>query len=107
MIVDSRNTAIVAYVSIVGWIIAFAAGEKNDEFAKYHLNQGLVLSLAEIIVSGVLGVLSGFPFIGWIFKMSMAILGVLYIILVIYGAINAANNENKPLPIIGEITILR
>ena len=44
---DKKVTGIVAYLTIIGWIIAYIAGDK--EGAKFHLNQGLVIALCGII----------------------------------------------------------
>ena len=40
---DKKVTGIVAYLSWIGLIIAFCAGDK--EGAKFHLNQALVIFL--------------------------------------------------------------
>lgn len=37
---DKKTTGIVSYITLIGWLIAFCAGDK--EGAKFHLNQSLV-----------------------------------------------------------------
>ena len=44
---DARTTSIVAYITWIGLIIAFVAGDK--EGAKFHLNQALVIALAALL----------------------------------------------------------
>ena len=44
---DKKTTGIVAYLTWVGLLIAFIAGDK--EGAKFHLNQSLVIWIGGII----------------------------------------------------------
>lgn len=54
---DKKVTGILAYITWIGWLVAFFAGDK--EGAKFHLNQALIVNIAQIII-GVLGVI---PFV--------------------------------------------
>ena len=38
---DKKTTSWVSYITFIGWIIAYLAGDK--EGAKFHLNQSLVI----------------------------------------------------------------
>ena len=85
--------AVVAYFTWIGWLIAFLLSKDSDnELVKFHLNQSLVLL--------IFGLLSMIPKIGWIINI------VVFIFFVI-GVINAAKKECNPLPIIGDINILK
>lgn len=95
---DKKTTGIVAYLTWVGLIIAFVAGDK--EGAKFHLNQSLVIWIGGIIS----GVLRYIPFIGWIFS---SILGIFLFVCVIIGLIGAIKEEDKEAPLIGGIKILQ
>lgn len=53
---DAKTTSIVAYITLIGLIIALCAGDK--EGARFHLNQALVIWL--------FGLLSVIPCIGQI-----------------------------------------
>jgi uncharacterized membrane protein len=90
-------TGIVAYIGIIGWLIAFLAGDK--EGAKFHLNQALVLN----IISIVLSILSNIKFIGII----ASLLSIVVLVFAIIGIVSAAKNQEKALPIIGGIKILK
>ena len=87
---DQKTTSIVAYITWIGLIIAFCAGDK--EGAKFHLNQALVIFLFSL--------LSIIPCIGWIW-------GIFMIVCWIMGLIAAINQEEKKVPLIGEIQILK
>ncbi len=87
---DKKVTGIVAYLSWIGLIIAYCAGDK--EGAKFHLNQALVIclfSLGSII-----------PFIGWIWAIFMVVCWVM-------GLIYAIQEQEKEVPVIGKIRIIK
>ena len=81
---------VVAALVVIGLIIAFCAGDK--EGAKFHLNQALVIFLFSL--------LSIIPCIGWIW-------GIFMIVCWIMGLIAAINQEEKPVPLIGNIKIIK
>ena len=54
---NAKVTGIVSYISWIGWIVAFLAGDK--EGAKFHLNQSLILMIAMMVVS-ILSAFGGF-----------------------------------------------
>lgn len=87
---DTKTTSILAYITIIGWLIAFLAGDK--EGAKFHLNQGLVLFLF-----GLLGVI---PVLGQLWT-------IFIFVCLIIGLIGAINGEEKEVPLLGKIRILK
>lgn len=97
---DAKTTGIIAYLTWVGWLIAFFAGEKEDSFAKFHLNQALVLLLGSLIVSFI----SPIPIIGWLVGI---VAGIAMFVFWIIGFIGACQGEEKPVPLIGGIQILK
>lgn len=79
---------------------------KDSKFAMYHANQGLVLLLSFIVLNIV------FTFLGTILFffggfLLWSIPGLVSLVLGVIGIMNALNGEMKPLPIIGEITLLK
>ena len=102
---DKTVTGVLAYLGPILWIIAFVAGDK--EGAKMHMNQGLVLIICEVI-TGVVSSFSGFiPLIGWAFGVLGGLLGIAVLVFIIMGIISVFNNDNKELPIIGQIKLLK
>lgn len=87
---DKKTTSIVAYITWIGLIIAFCAGDK--EGAKFHLNQALVIFLFSL--------LSIIPCVGWIWAIFMLVCWIM-------GLIAAINQEEKEVPLIGGIKILK
>jgi uncharacterized membrane protein len=96
---DKKATSIVAYLTIVGWLIAYLAGDQKG--AKFHLNQGLVLGLASIIGSIVFRFI---PILGWIISPLWSLAVFVFCIL---GILQAVNGEEKELPIVGGIHLLK
>lgn len=87
---DAKTTSIVAYLTWIGLIIAVVAGDK--EGAKFHVNQALVIMLFSL--------LSIIPCIGWIW-------GIFMLVCWIMGLMAAINQEEKEVPLIGKIKILK
>ncbi len=95
---NNKLMAAISYIWILFLVPLFAA--KDDAFARYHANQGLVLFLVSIAL-GIIGVI---PFIGPIIA---AIGGIVTFVFTILGIINALKGEMKPLPFIGGIEIIK
>lgn len=87
---DTKTTGIVAYLTWVGLLIAFLAGDK--EGAKFHINQALVIALFMLP--------SAIPFIGWLW-------GIFMIVCWFMGLMAAINQEEKEVPLIGKIHIIK
>lgn len=76
---------------------------KITKSSGFHLNQALVLFLANVVWGIVAKILAFIPILGWI------ALGVGYLVLFVFwvmGLVSAIQGEEKPLPLIGEIHIL-
>lgn len=87
---DAKTTGVVAYLTWIGLIVAFCAGDK--EGAKFHINQSLVIMLFSLI--------SLIPCLGWIW-------GVFMIVCWFIGFIGALNGEEKEVPLIGSIRLIK
>ena len=95
---NNKLLAAISYIWILFLVPLFVA--KDDAFARFHANQGLLLFLVSI----VLGIIAIIPFVGAIIS---AIGGVVTFIFMILGIINALKGEMKPLPFIGGIEIIK
>ena len=95
---NNKLLAAISYIWILFLVPLFAA--KDDAFARYHANQGLVLFL----VSVALGIIALIPLIGTIISI---IGGIATFVFMILGIINALKGEMKPLPLIGGIEIIK
>lgn len=87
---DKRTTDIVAYITPIGLILALVLGAREE--SRFHLNQALVIWL--------FGLLSGIPCVGWLW-------GIFCFICAVMGFISAINGEEKEVPLIGRIRLLK
>ncbi len=94
---NRKTTGIVSYFTVVGWLIAFCFGDREN--AGFHLNQSLVLHLCLMAVS----VISRLPFVGGFH----GILHLLFFAFWIVGLVHACNDRDAEVPLIGGIHILR
>ena len=90
---EKKNTtmAVVAYLL---FFIPLLTEAKDDPFVKFHVKQGLVLLVAELIAMAV----SRIPVLGWF----SGLLGLGVFFLLIIGILNALKGQEKPLPVIGQ-----
>lgn len=102
---SKKATGIVAYITIIGWLVAYLAGDK--EGAKVHLNQGLVLAIAVIVNNLISMILGGIPVIGFIIGILCWVISIVLLVLIIVGIVYAATDKDAELPIIGAIKILK
>ena len=79
----------------------------NDEFAKFHANQALVVLLAVIIGEVVFGILSIIPAVGIVFSILCGVFGLLMLIFCILAILGVVREETYELPIIGKIKLLK
>jgi uncharacterized membrane protein len=91
----NTGMAVLSYLSILV-VIPLISDAKNDLFVKFHVKQGLVLLISEVIGWVFLAV----PFVGWFLA---PVLQLIFLILIIIGIMNAVNGQTKELPIIGHL----
>ncbi len=93
---EGKNIAIIAYITIVGLIIAFVMNnDKKNAFAAFHIRQSLGLGITGLAV----GILSLIPYLGWIIYL-LGILALLY--MWIMGLMNAINEKEQTVPFLGD-----
>ncbi|MBO4319063.1 MAG: hypothetical protein J5857_01170 [Treponema sp.] len=96
---NDKLFGILAYIFIL-WIIGLVVEpEKNHAFVKNHVNNGILLTIASVIVS----IISRIPFIGWIIGL---ILGIGLFVLWLLGIIAAAQGNKYKIPVIGDSLVL-
>lgn len=98
----NRNTAIIGYITIIGWIIAYLSYRKSTDksaLVKYHLNQSLGIVILSVLLSIVsVTLLSILPSLGTV----MYLLSFVPLVFMLLGIITAANEVQRPVPVIGK-----
>ncbi len=100
---NAKATGIIGYLMPILFFLPMVMDMKNNDFAMYHANQQLNLLLFWVIGNIVSWILM-FILIGFLL---WAIIWIFGVILVIMGIINVVNEEKKPLPLIGGISLLK
>ncbi|MGJ1432455.1 DUF4870 domain-containing protein [Sphingobacterium spiritivorum] len=98
---DRKTTAIISYITIIGWLIAYFQykDKTKDAFVNYHLKQSLGISIISILLGLVLNIVV-------IAVPALAVLtyaNIFILILWILGIVNASKEEMKPVPVVGSI----
>lgn len=102
---DKKVVATVAVFPIL-FLIYFIAG-KDSAYVRYCANQGLIFTILGIIISVVANVIGFIPIIGFIVGIVFWLIDLAILILTIYQMIGAFKGTIKPLPVIGDVEILK
>ncbi|MFH6991543.1 DUF4870 domain-containing protein [Flavobacterium sp. FlaQc-48] len=99
---NNKTLSILSYITIIGWIVAYVKSKEvtpKSDLVTYHLKQGfgifLISFIINIILSVVVSIVPALFFLSYV--------GYAILILWIFGIINAANEQKKPIPVIGKI----
>ena len=92
---DKKTTALVSYITLIGWLIAFFTGKDDaDDFVKFHFRQSLGLHITSFVFGIVLGIIvSIVPALNF-----LGLISLVFLVLMILGAMNANKGEKIPLP---------
>ncbi len=101
---NKKTTDIVAYITIVGWLVAYFAGTREE--SKFHLNQGLIVAILSTAIAVIATILGIIPVMGHIIGLVAWILDLCFLALMIIGIINAYNEKEQELPLIGGIKLI-
>jgi len=94
----NRVFGILAYIGILFLVGLFAA--KDSKWAKFHVNQGIILCICAVAVSVTLALLGLIPYVGIVFRILNWVCYVGFCALMVIGIINAATGKAKELPLI-------
>ena len=90
---NSKALAIITYITLIGWIIAFALNNKQKNLlVSYHQRQSLGIQLIYFSTAFLISLTT-------LANLQVLFLGVF--ILMIIGISNASNQKKKPLPMVG------
>ena len=97
---NNKTAAIVSYITWIGFFIAFCISDRSDRFTVQHLNQALILNIAGTVGSA----LSVIPLIG---NLASSLVSLVVLVLWIMGIYRAIKGSDTPLPIIGELRLIK
>ncbi|MEO8235476.1 MAG: DUF4870 domain-containing protein [Flavobacterium sp.] len=100
---DKKTISIISYITIIGWVIAFIMYGNNPEkssLAKFHLKQSFGLAILGVLNAILQNIILSFvPSLYILFT----IVGLGIFILWIIGIVNAVNEQEKPVPLVGSL----
>lgn len=100
---SNKTMAIVSYITIIGWIIAYMEYKKSADrspLVNYHLGQALGLFITSVVLSVAMTiVVMIIPTLGLLYSA----VSVLYLVLLLMGIIAASNEAMKPVPVVGRL----
>ncbi len=93
---EGKTMAIISYITILGLLIAYftTRGDKENEFVSFHIGQSVRIFILGIIINILVSVTS---------LSILNFLGLIPLIFMVIGAINASKLKEEKLPIIGDI----
>lgn len=99
---SNKGMAVVAYITIIGWVVSYLEFKKRTEksaLVNYHLGQSLGLILSSvvlgIVLSIVVGIIPSLYFLGYLLSLAT-------LILLLLGIVTANSGVMKPLPLVGK-----
>jgi len=107
---DAEANKLMGILSYLLFFIPLITGDhKKSPFVRFHVNQGTVLFLTNLIwavCSGVLGIVLGIIKLGFI-AILFPLVNIALFVLVIMGILAVLKGEAKELPVIGKFTIIK
>jgi uncharacterized membrane protein len=98
---NNKTLSIVSYITIIGWLISyFSYKDKSPKstLINYHLKQSLGVAILGIVCAVVINIVAMIiPSLAAILSLTNIVILVLWI----FGIINAMNEIEKPVPLVG------
>lgn len=88
-----KTAAIVAYLTIIGCIIAYFINDPKSPFASFHIRQALGIHITFYILGALVSIFDSWM-ITWAFWIFIAVLWI-------YGFVTAIQGEAKQVPMVG------
>lgn len=92
---NGKTIAIIAYITLVGWIIALVMNNGNKTaLGSFHVRQSLGIMCVGVLLS-IISMIIGLGILSWIINLAILVLWII-------GLISAVQGEMKPVPVVGE-----
>ena len=99
---DGKTVAIISYLSIIGWIIAYVMhGNSKTTFGAFHLRQTITLYVVSLAIWVLQMILTFIPVIGLITGVLVILIYIALFVFWVIGFIAAINGQEKAIPIFG------
>lgn len=93
---QGKTTAIVAYLTIIGTIIAYFMNlDPKDRFASFHIRQAFGIHITFYLLGALMGLFDNGLIVGAFY--------VCFFVLWVYGLIAAIKGEENEIPVLGPL----
>ena len=95
---DTEKGKGLAWLSYLGilWLVPMLAN-KDNAFCKFHVKQGIMLTIAQFAV----GIVGAIPFLGWFIVLPVGMIFLL--VMAIMGIVNSAGGKYWTMPLLGKL----
>ncbi|HNS31615.1 MAG TPA: hypothetical protein PKN36_01405 [bacterium] len=100
MVNEGKELAWLSYLGILLFIPLLV--NKDNEYSKFHVKQGIVLLVCMVIYSSGMYILHFIPFVNYMGWIIAYVMWLFFLILTIMGIVNALAGKTEPLPFIGQ-----
>ena len=118
---DTKIYKILSYIGVLWLVGLFVPDVKDDPDVKFHVGQGIILTIAGYglniiigIIQGIIGAIIGLTELYTLSLIISILFGILSwgvsiasLVLMIIGIINANDNKQKQLPVIGKFAFYK
>ncbi len=97
-----KNRAIVAHITLIGWIIALVQNNPKNEFASFYIRQMLGLVILGVAIQILSMIFIFIPFLGILLSWVFLLCSFGVVALWVMSLIGAVNGKKEPTPFIGQ-----
>ena len=104
---NKHKTDIVAYLTLIGWLIAYFFG--NREASRFHLNQALSILLADLGLNVVftMATYTSVAAAAVVVRGACGLLSFCVVVLWVLALVRAVRGNETPVPVLGEVRLLK
>lgn len=101
---NNKVLSLFSYISFLFIIPLIACS--NSKYAKFHVNQGIMLCITNVVFEAILKALKVLE-LSFAYDIADAIVNIGLTVFMVIGIVNAVTGKAKKLPIIGNFTIIK
>lgn len=120
--VNEKNIKLYSVLAYIGflWIVGLCVKEKDNKTLRFHVGQGIIATICSIIISLFNNIVTynifsttqyvfGVPYraVTGFGRLIGGLLSLIPLALMIIGIVNAANNKEEELPIVGKYSFYK
>jgi len=101
---NNKVLSLFSYISFLFIIPLIACS--NSKYAKFHVNQGIMLCITNVVFEAILKALKVLE-LSFAYDIADAIVNIGLTVFMVIGIVNAVTGKAKKLPVIGNFTIIK